>query len=104
MVNVTLEGTIYRPVKLAGCVVPLVLLAFTSRLQEDSIVPCPLIFILSAVPFRGLTLINRYPPFSLFSVDVRPIVEAAPFMLFPRAMIVTTPVTILFPSRSPPTT
>lgn len=47
------------------------------------------IFNVAEVPFRGLTLTINIRVFPLVSVVVAPIADAAPFIFFPRPVMVT---------------
>lgn len=77
------------------------MLVWLTTYLQTAYLDCPtLIFNFEEVPVRGLVLIMSIPPLSAVSEVVRPTAAAAPFILFPRPVTVTTPFTTLTPTGS----
>lgn len=83
-------GIMLRPLKL-GYAYPILVTCpcFLTMLHIEGRLEVRGVFNVAEVPFRGLTLTSRIPYLKWVRVVDRPIVDAAPLMLFPRPVIVT---------------
>ncbi len=100
-IRLTRDGITPSPLSLALNAVLVIPTLLTTYLQIAPPRFPTLTFNFEEVPVRGLVLTSRIPPFRPVKEVVRPTSAAAPLILFPRPVTVTTPFTHRRPGPGP---
>lgn len=88
--KLTEVGIILSRLKLGyACPILVTAPSFLTMLHIEGLFDVRGVFNVADVPFRGLTLTSSIPELNRVNVVERPMVDAAPLMLFPRPVIVT---------------